>query len=515
MRRLVACLLALLVLAGCSVQPDPDETDPGPDTPGLDEPLPAQPEAPDYPEVFSLAYHRDQSLDPITCGEGLSLELASLLYEPLFQLDSSFSPIPLLCQDYIWNQEGTALTLTVRQDVTFSDGSALTSRDVAETLRRAAASERYGYRLRSVTGVTNNSRAGTVTITLVAPDRGFPALLDIPIVKYGTENRQIPVGTGPYLLSDGDDGACLTARDDWWQGKALPVDRIALVHAKDHETAANLFASHQVELLAADLTAGLELPACQADAAERPTAIMQFIGFNAREGRLFASAALRAAFSLGLQRELLADALLSGHAVAAQFPVSPLSPLYPKSLERPYDGDQTLDALRAAGADSGEARQITLLVNSANRYRLAEAEFIADSMSLLDLEITVEALPWEEYLARLESGDFDLYLGEVRLTANWDISDLAASGGSLNYGGYASESTDFLLASLAAREDRAAAVSALCTHLRNQCPFAPLCFRSTTVLTHPGIAEGVSPSPGSVFYGLEDWTIHLANEQTS
>ena len=509
----MACLLALLLLAGCSApQPEPD----GPDTPqedlsGLPD-KPEEPEAPDLPEAFSLAYCQGQSLDPITCGEGLPLELSGLLYEPLFLLDGSFSPTPLLCEDYGWDQTGTVLTLTVRQGVTFTDGSALTSRDVAETLRRAAASERYGYRLRSVTGVANNSRDGTVTVTLSAPDRSFPALLDIPVVKQGTESGTVPVGTGPYLFTEDDGGAYLSAWDGWWQNKALPAERIALVHAKDQETAANLIASHQVELLAADLTAGLEPPAGQFSAAERPTAIMQFIGFNAREGRLFSSAALRSAFSLGLQREMLADALLSGHAVAAQFPVSPLSPLYPKSLETPYDGDRALEALRAAGMDSGQPRQLTLLVNSGSRYRLAEAEFIASSMSLLDLEITVEALPWEEYLARLESGDFDLYFGEVRLTANWDISGLAATGGSLNYGGYASESTDFLLTSLAAREDRAGAVSALCTHLRTQCPFAPLCFRSTSVLTHPGIVEGISPAPGSAFYGLENWTVHLAEK---
>ncbi len=511
----MACLLALLALAGCSAQPDPDETGRlETDISGLQEQLPSQPEAPEYPEVFSLAYHRDQSLDPITCGEGLPLELSSLLYEPLFQLDGTFTPVPLLCQDYSWDQTGTALTLTVRQDVTFSDGSALTSRDVAETLRRAAASPRYSYRLRAVTGVTNNSRTGTVTITLSAPNRDLPALLDIPVTKHGTEGRQVPVGTGPYVLTDDGGEAFLAAREDWWQGLALPVDRIALVHAKDQETAANLFASHQVELLTAD-PAAAELPAGQTAAAERPTTLMQFIGFNVREGRLFASAALRSAFSLGLQREMLADALLSGHAVAAQFPVSPLSSLYPASLERAYDSEKALAALRAAGLDTGEPRQVTLLVNSDSSYRLAEAEFIASSMSLLDLTVSVEALPWEEYLARLESGDFDLYLGEVRLTADWDVTDLIVSGGSLNYGGYASESTDFLLTSLASREDRAGAVAALCTHLQTQCPFAPLCFRSISVLTHRSVVEGVSPSPGSSFYGLEHWTIHLAEDQAS
>ena len=54
---------------------------------------------------------------------------------------------------------------------------------------------------------------------------------------------------------------------------------------------------------------------------------------------------------------------------------------------------------------------------------------------MLDWTVTVEELPWEEYLAALESGEFDLYFGEVRLTANWDLSDLVGTGGAMNYGG--------------------------------------------------------------------------------
>lgn len=514
MRRLVACLLALLALAGCSGQRELDTLDPPEEDFSSFQDSDEVKET-DLPQVFSLAYHKDQSLDPITCGEGLPLELTALLYEPLFQLDETFTPVPLLCQDYSWDPEGTALTLSVRQDVTFSDGSSLTSRDVAETLRRAAASERYGYRLRSVTGITNNSRTGTVTITLSAPNRDLPALLDIPIVKYGSENRQVPVGTGPYLFVSGSDEAFLAANSAWWEGKSLPVDRIPLVHAKDQETAGNLFVSHQVELLTVDPTAGPEFSTGKTAVAERPTAIMEFIGFNTREGRLFSSAAVRSAFSLGLQRDMLVNAFLSDHALAAQFPISPLSPLYPSDLESGYSYEDTLSALRAAGLDTGTSRQLTLLVNSGNNNRIAAAQFLAKSMSLLDVSITVEALAWEEYLARLEAGEFDLYLGEVRLTADWDVSDLISSGGSLNYGGYANESTDFLLTSLAAREDRESAAAALGTHLLTQCPIAPLCFRSVTVLTHPEVVEGISPAPGNTFYDLASWTIHLAQESGS
>ena len=49
--------------------------------------------------------------------------------------------------------------------------------------------------------------------------------------------------------------------------------------------------------------------------------------------------------------------------------------------------------------------------------------------------IEVVELPWDEYLTALEAGDFDLYFGEIRLTADWDLTDLLSIGAPLNYGG--------------------------------------------------------------------------------
>lgn len=41
--------------------------------------------------------------------------------------------------------------------------------------------------------------------------------------------------------------------------------------------------------------------------------------------------------------------------------------------------------------------------------------------------VEVNALPWEEYNAALAAGNFDLYYGEVRLTADWNLTSLLGS----------------------------------------------------------------------------------------
>ena len=512
MRRILPLLLAAaLLLSGCAA---PYEEDPGvsweeyqqSQTGQITEEAPQ--EEPGYPAAFSMAYHKGHTLDPITCGEGIQQDVAALLYEPLVQLDQNFEPVPLLCESWSWDESGLVLTLVIRQGVTFSDGSALTAADAADTLRRAADSERYRYRLRQVASITASNSAGTVTITLTAPNQGFPALLDIPVVKGSTSGQSVPLGTGPYVFVTGSESDSLVANTSWWRQEALPVDTIPLVHAKDKETAMYLFSSRRVELLRADPTSDLVSASGQAESTAVPTTVLQFIGFNTTEG-VFASAAARAAFSEGIPRDMVADALLSGNALAAAFPISPLSALYPEDLAPSYRYEDAVEALADAGGDTGQRQALTLLVNEENSFRVACASFIAESLSLLDWQITVEALPWEAYLAALAAGEFDLYYGEVRLTADWDITDLVGSGGSLNYGGYANVVTDALLQAFTSSTDRSYAARQLCAHLLGTTPIAPVCFQQDTLLTHEGVAQGMSPTATSVFFGLENWTIHL------
>ena len=152
---------------------------------------------------------------------------------------------------------------------------------------------------------------------------------------------------------------------------------------------------------------------------------------------------------------------------------------------------------------------LTLLVNEENSFKVSAAEYLAQTLSASGVTVEVKALPWAEYTAALAAGNFDLYYGEVKLTADWDLRPLLAIGGSLNYGGWASETTNSLLAAYASATDRSAAMEALCRHLQQQAPLIPVCFKSTSVLVQAGVVEGLTPTMTNPFYELSSCVIHL------
>ena len=161
-------------------------------------------------------------------------------------------------------------------------------------------------------------------------------------------------------------------------------------------------------------------------------------------------------------------------------------------------------------ADGEWIYNMTLLVNNENSFRVAIAQEIAKALEQYDFKVTVQALPWDQYLTALAEGRYDMYYGECKLTADWDATALVGTGGSLNYGGFSDPATDVLLAAYLSADDdgRAAAMERLCRRLQSETPIIPLCFKRTSVLLPYDAVEHVTPTAADPFYHLENWTVH-------
>lgn len=464
---------------------------------------------PSLPARFALPYSPGRSLDPVDCADGMQQVISSLLYEGLFRLDGTFAPQPCLCASYTRDETATRYTFELRPGVQFSDGSPLTGRDVKAALDRARTSDRYGRRLAGIASVSASD--GSVTVSLSGPNTALPALLDVPIVKSGRQDGPAPAGTGPYFLAEEETGSYLIANQSWWRGQGQPLERITLVDAPDSSAMLYRFSSHEVQLITADLTGAQAVSTTgSVGCVDADTTVLQYVGCNTSRAPLD-SPALRRALWLGIDRANVAEAYLSGHGRAASFPVSPVSALYPADLEEAYSPEGFAQALAESGY--GAQRPLTLLVNEENGFKRAIAQLLADSWTAGGAAVEVRVLPWEEYAAALSAGDFDLYYGEVRLSADWDLGSLLEPYGALNYGHWSDPDASRLLAEYAAAEDQSAAMRALCLRLKQQAPILPVCFKSTSVLTQTAVVEGLAPTAAEPFYALEQCVIHLAQSE--
>ena len=515
-RAAALCLCAALLLCSCEQPDDPQPTPTETATPPIYT-------APPQRAQFSLGYDSAASLHPITGDSQVNQELTGLVYQGLYELDNAFVPQPVLARDSSVSEDGLTWAFTLAADAVFSDGTPLAASHVAASLNAARTSPGYAARLTGVAAVAAGAD-GAVYVTLTAPNGNLPALLDIPIVL---EQGQLedgtappaPLGTGYYRYEQAGDRLYLQANPYHPSAAALPYAAVSLIPATETGERIAAFDSGEISAVTTDFSAPYALGYSGGyEVADYPTTSLLYVGFRTVEG-VCRSPLARQAFSRAFDRGTLVEVLLSGHGDPSALPVSPLCGEYSGDhaalLE--YDLDAAAQLLAEAGYTLSEEDgllysrntpvEVTLLVNSDNDTRQAVARQLADALGSLGVTVTVSHLPWSDFTAALAAGEFDLYIGEVRLTGDFDPSALLT--GELNYGGFESEELTLALAQWRAARGgaRPQAADGLWERFVQDAPIAPLCFKRGSLLTRWGMASNVQPTRANPYYQIENWTI--------
>lgn len=514
MRRLLCAVLPLLLLlTACGPAQEPEPTQPASPTPSESaSPSPSETVTPEA-EPLALAWDPDSSLDPLEANV-VNLMLAPLVFEGLFVVDGSFEPQPVLCESYSQSSNELSWSFVLRPDITFSNGTPLTGAAVAQSLNAARRSDLYRSRLSPVIAV--RSGEGSVTVELSRPCGTLPTLLDVPI--FLTQEGGYPLGTGPYCFEEAAGELRLGAVTGWWQGKAVPAQQILLRQTPSTDDQIAAFDTGRITLADTDFSATNALGYSSGyDGWDYLTSTMLYVGFNLRSGPC-TDQALRLAAARCLDRQGMTASALMGHADAATLPIHPSTEYYDVNLAREleYDPQEAARLLGEAGWQADEegrlvrSRQrleLNLLVSSENPVRTALAEQFAAALGELGAEVTVTRLAWQDYLKALEAGDFDLYIAQVKLCANFDPTVLLE--GELNYGGNWDSELSAILSSYrsASGSARTWLSYALYASLTSYVPIAPICFTRGTVLTQWGRLTGLTPVQGNPFYGMENWTV--------
>ncbi len=504
-------------------------------------------------QSFSLGYYKGEGLHPYTCSNTTNQNLMGLIYEPLFAIDQTFATEPCLaksCTIQVTSASGseeekdtegdasetgtegdetdqkdaskeekkkeqprskiagkTTCTIQLRDDVTFSDGTSLSAEDVVYSLKQAKGKGSiYRERLSDVTSITA-SGSTTVVIEINAADAAFDSLLDIPIIsRSGGSN---PVGTGPYVLNTKKGKAVsMTRNTNWWQEGTLPADTITLYAADDSDMMIFGFGSGSISMVNTDLT-GTNALSYTGDynVVDYPTTSMLYVGCNTHSGPC-QNQSFRQALYYVFDRDTLATKMLSGHAEPTVLPVSPKSKLYDEKLAETYAWSE--ETAKKKLADGHYYNQtLKLIVNKESAFKTAFAEEMKKELEAIGIKVQVEALAWDEFADALDERSFDLYLGEVKLKSNFDLTAVIGSNGNLNYGGYQDKDLEKLLTKFQTADEasRAAAAKNLYKAVADAAATIPLCFKNHSVLTHWSANASIAPTQQNLFYHIAEWDL--------
>lgn len=437
------------------------------------------------------------TLDQLTMVDNEAIRAVSQITEPLFKADAHGKLKPWLASGYRVDDGGRTWTVTLRPGIKFSDGTAMTSKDVKFTLEQAKTSANWGFGVADVKSIATPDD-NTVVLGLKKPSGGVLANLSlfvngiVPANYGGRSLKQFaskPVGTGPFEVRSWRRGQklVLARNPNYWRRGRPYLDSVEFVSVPDDNSRVAQLRGGQLEIAANPPWPQLaSLEKARGIAVGRyELARVDYLLLNTKRGEL-KDPAVREAISLAIDRRAINQGALKGNGAPA------------KSLWAPDvgAGDATVPALRE---DAAKAKQVLAGRDISLRLAIQGGDISASSMAQIiqqqlrdaGVGLRIEQLDQSALLQGLQDGDFDITLYFVTSDIV-DPSELA--GFYVATGGLFTGTDTKGLAQLAATADRqerpterSDAYGRLARAIQSEHSFVPLVLepyvwgRSTTV----------------------------------
>ena len=341
---------------------------------------------------------------------------------------------PRLAESSILSQDGKTLTLKLHPGLKFSDGSSLTSKDAAWSVRRvllpatgAPVAQEF-ISPQDVTVETPDER--TMIVHLPKRVIGIEKVLDEIAIEPTNRPSEGRVTAGPFVVADYRRSRYIRLRSNPYYlgrdstGTALPYATGVRLDVLDNpEQEIRLFQSgeyDQISGLRPDYFGMLKQKAPASVRDLGPSLNTEQLWFNqspqaplpAWEKSWFQARAFRVAVSQGINRADLARIAYEGHATPAYSFISPANAAwYNSGLKAPHtDGSAARAALAAAGFRrdgpvlrdrEGHAVRFSILTNSGNATRLKMATLVQQDLAKLGMQVTVVPLDFPALIERL------------------------------------------------------------------------------------------------------------------
>jgi len=371
-------------------------------------------------------------LDPHITNATATRNMLENVYDTLVMFDSSLQIVPGLAESWTASDDGLTWTFTLRDGVTFHDGTPLTASDVAFSIERIKDEEIASPRADDFAVVTSIEVPDDRTVVMNLAEPFSPLLsklaatLNVVVSQAAVEEfgdlQENVVGTGPFRFVEylPQTRMVLERNEDFWgadaNGTQLPyLDGIEFVFFPDPTARTTAIQTGTVDMIE-------YVPAADVDILRADPSVEVVGGLSANfrsiylnvERAPFDDVNVRRAMSYAIDEQAVVDLALFGTGgVTATGTTIPASNFYGVS-DSPYVG-QDLEAAREALAASGypEGFEFDLYVTSTYDFLRTPAEVVQANLAEIGITANIVAEDWSIYLPTVFEGDFDAtILGE-------------------------------------------------------------------------------------------------------
>jgi peptide/nickel transport system substrate-binding protein len=412
-------------------------------------------------------------LDPAQGGTYPGRVVFASLCDKLIDLDAKLNFVPQLATSWTWSNDARALTLTLREGVTFQDGTPMDAEAVKVNLdryRSAPESVRKAeVKAIKAVDVIDSRTARLMLAQPFAPliatlaDRAGMIASPKALKVLGKDFATAPVCAGPFKLTErvAQDHITLDRYPGYWNAGAIHLDRVIFRSIADSTVRLVNLQGEQLDLI--EQLAPSDVARVQADPKLR-IARASSLGYEAltinvgngpaADTKLGHDPRVRQALELAIDRNVINQVVMEGQFVPDNQAELPNSPWY--NTKFPISARDVTKAkalLKAAGAEG-----LTIGLRVPNTPRAIHVGEVIQSMAT-DAGITIKVLAGETNanIYAMNRGDFQMHLSSWsgRSDPDANISIFLASDGFQNWGHYVNPAFDDVLGRARAATDLA------------------------------------------------------------
>ncbi len=328
------------------------------------------------------------------------------VFESLVSFDSDGKIIPWLASDYTVSDDGLTYVFTLRDGVKFSDGTALTAKDVVFSLERHL---KLGADAplpldAPITSITAGSDDTSVTILLKSAYTPLLAELasfsnGIYPADFGGKSEEAffksPVATGPFVVSEWDTNGDLTfvKNTNYWQPGKPYIDKLVYKLVADDTQLLQQVQAGQLDAIDevpySNVTE-LQNNASTTVVTNKSWEIEQ-VFFNTKN-KYFSDEHVRRAIAQAIDRAGLTQAVTFGTGTVANSLIPPT--ISYSATDQGYALDYDVTAAKAELAQSAypDGFAVSLAIKAGNSAVAQEAQIVQEALKQIDITVTIDSL---------------------------------------------------------------------------------------------------------------------------
>ncbi len=388
----------------------------------------------------SLDPHLDTSYVPVRAG----------ITETLVHLnDETLEIEPWLAESWS-SEDGQTWSIELRDDVTFHNGKPMDGEAVKASLERA---------MEDSIAIKNALRIQTIevdgqqlTIQTEMPFPEFPSELVHPNTSIIDVNEtdwiNRPIGTGPFQVASFTPGTAvdLLRYEGYWDGAAL-LDKARFSFNEDANARSLALESKGADIVFRPEVETVErLEALEGITVESTSTFRVHQMTMNLQREALKDVHVRQAIDALIDREMIAETILNGHAEVATGPFPSSFSFAPDYPEKQYGVEQARTLLEQAGyteqdgvmQKNGEPLTLTLLTYSSRADLPLIAQVFQSDAGKLGINVTIEQIEIpEEHMAANRDWDLTTYsnLTAPRGDAGYYLNATYHPDGALNFSG--------------------------------------------------------------------------------